>query len=137
MLEALIISALSGVDVRLIVPGEPDHFFMEWILSANIGSLIDYGVKIYRYNNGFIHSKTIVADDKVCSIGTANLDIRSFKLNFEVNAIVYNEKVAKEQRNIFLADESFSILVNKEQYEKRSRWLKIKESLIRLVAPIL
>ena len=137
MLEALIISALSGVDVRLIVPGEPDHFFMEWILSANIGNLINYGVKIYRYNNGFIHSKTIVADDNVCSIGTANLDIRSFKLNFEVNAIIYDNKVAKEQKNIFLADQSFSSLVDKEQYEKRSRWLKIKESLVRLVAPIL
>ena len=50
ILEALIISALSGVDVRLIVPGEPYYFFMEWILSANIGNLINYGVKIYRYN---------------------------------------------------------------------------------------
>ena len=72
----------------------------------------------------------------MCSIGTANLDIRSFKLNFEVNAIIYDNKI-KEQKNIFLADQSFSSLVDKEQYEKRSRWLKIKESLVRLVAPIL
>ena len=74
MLEALRISALSGVDVRIIVPGAPDHFFMEWVLSANIANLIDYGVKIYRYNNGFIHAKTIVSDDIVSSIGTANMD---------------------------------------------------------------
>ena len=137
MMEALKISALSGVDVRIIVPGAPDHFFMEWILSANIGLLIEYGIKIYRYGNGFIHSKTIVADGEVCSIGTANLDIRSFKLNFEVNAFIYNETVAKEQEKIFLDDQLKSKLVTKEEYYKRSRNLKIKESLIRLLAPIL
>ena len=137
MMEALKISALSGVDVRIIVPGAPDHFFMEWILSANIGLLMEYGIKIYRYGNGFIHSKTIVADGEVCSIGTANLDIRSFKLNFEVNAFIYNETVAKEQEKIFLDDQLKSKLVTKEEYYKRSRSLKIKESLIRLLAPIL
>ena len=117
MLEALKISVLSGVDVRIIVPGKP--------------------VKIYRYGNGFIHSKTIVADGQVCSIGTANLDIRSFKLNFEVNAFIYNENVAKEQEAIFLNDQEKSKLVIKEEYDKRSKSLKIKESLIRLLAPIL
>ena len=137
MMEALKISALSGVDVRIIVPGAPDHFFMEWMLSANIGLLIEYGIKIYRYGNGFIHSKTIVADGEVCSIGTANLDIRSFKLNFEVNAFIYNETVAKEQEKIFLDDQLKSKLVTKEEYYKRSRNLKIKESLIRLLSPIL
>ena len=137
MMEALKISALSGVDVRIIVPGAPDHFFMEWILSANIGLLIEYGIKIYRYGNGFIHSKTIVADGEVCSIGTANLDIRSFKLNFEVNAFIYDETISKEQEKIFLDDQLKSKLVIKEEYYKRSRSLRIKESLIRLLAPIL
>ena len=98
---------------------------------------MEYGIKIYRYGNGFIHSKTIVADGEVCSIGTANLDIRSFKLNFEVNAFIYNETVAKEQEKIFLDDQLKSKLVTKEEYYKRSRSLKIKESLIRLLAPIL
>ena len=137
MLEALRISALSGVDVRIIVPGAPDHFFMEWVLSANIANLIDYGVKIYRYNNGFIHAKTIVSDDIVSSIGTANMDNRSFRLNFEVNAFIYDGVVAKQQAKIFLNDQKFSTFVTKESYEKRSRALRIKESLIRLVAPIL
>ena len=137
MLEALRISALSGVDVRIIVPGKPDHFFMEWMLSANTGILMECGIKIYRYQNGFIHSKTIVADGEVCSIGTANLDIRSFKLNFEVNAFIYSEKVAKEQKRLFLNDQDNSKLVTKEEYNNRSRSLKIKESLIRLISPIL
>ncbi len=131
------IHSKTGVDVRIIVPGAPDHFFMEWMLSANIGLLIEYGIKIYRYGNGFIHSKTIVADGEVCSIGTANLDIRSFKLNFEVNAFIYNETIAKEQEKIFLGDQLKSKLVKKEEYYKRSRSLRIKESLIRLLAPIL
>lgn len=137
MLEALKISALSGVDVRIIAPGAPDHFFMEWMLSANIGILLNYGIKIYRYDNGFIHSKTIVADGEVCSIGTANLDIRSFKLNFEVNAFIYDKDFSKEQENIFLNDQKNCKIINKEEYERRSRALRIKESLIRLIAPIL
>ena len=137
ILGALRISALSGVDVRIIVPDKPDHFFMEWVLSANIANLIDYGVKIYRYNNGFIHSKTIVSDDIVSSIGTANMDNRSFRLNFEVNAFIYDGVVAKEQSKIFLNDQKFSTFVTKEAYEKRSRVLRIKESLIKLVSPIL
>lgn len=137
MLEALKIAALSGVDVRIMVPGVPDHFFMEWMLSANVGILLNYGIKIYRYSNGFIHSKTIVADGEVCSIGTANLDIRSFKLNFEVNAFIYNKNFSKEQENIFLNDQKNCREITKEEYERRSRGLKIKESLIRLIAPIL
>jgi cardiolipin synthase len=81
--------------------------------------------------------KTIVADGEVCSIGTANLDIRSFKLNFEVNAFIYDKDFSKEQENIFLNDQNNCKAINKEEYERRSRALRIKESLIRLIAPIL
>ncbi|GAB6168062.1 cardiolipin synthase [Clostridium carnis] len=137
MMEALKIVALSGVDVRLIVPGEPDHFFMEWMLSANIGDLMGFGVKIYRYQKGFIHSKTIVSDGEVCSVGTANLDNRSFRLNFEINAVIYDEEIAKEHEKIFFKDEEDCKLVTREEYENRSRGLKIKEAIIRLIAPIL
>ncbi|MGL5086593.1 MAG: cardiolipin synthase [Clostridium sp.] len=137
MMEALKIAALSGVDVRLIVPGEPDHFFMEWMLSANMGELMKFGVKIYRYQKGFIHSKTIVSDGKVCSIGTSNLDIRSFKLNFEVNAFIYNDKISKQQEEIFFKDQEDCKLVTQEDYDSRTRWLKMKEAVIRLVSPIL
>lgn len=137
MLDALRIAALSGLDVRLIVPGKPDHFFMEWILSANIGELINVGVKIYRYQKGFIHSKTIVSDGEVCSIGTSNLDIRSFKLNFEVNAFIYDDRISKQQEKIFFKDQEDSKLVTQKEYDNRSRWLKIKEAIIRLISPIL
>lgn len=135
--EALKIAALSGVDVRIMVPGSPDHFFMEWILSANMGELMECGVRIYKYQKGFIHSKTIVADGKVASIGTANLDIRSFQLNFEINAIIFDSDYSKEQEKIFADDIKDSKQVIFEEYNARGRSIRIKEALIRLIAPIL
>lgn len=137
MKVALKIAALSGVDVRIMVPGKPDHFFMEWILSANMGELMECGVKFYKYEKGFIHSKTIVSDGEVSSIGTANLDIRSFQLNFEINAIIFDSDFTKEQEKIFIRDIEDSKLVTIEEYNNRGRAIRIKEALIRLVAPIL
>ena len=137
ILESLKISALSGVDVRIIIPGKPDHFFMQWAASSYIGELIDAGIKIYNYQNGFIHAKTIVADSTVMSIGTANLDIRSFKLNFEVNAFIFDDRIAKEGEMQFMKDIKESEEVTKEMYDNRSITIRIKESLIRLVSPIL
>lgn len=137
MIEALKISAFSGVDVRIMVPNKADHFFMAWALSASIDSLIKSGVKFYKYKNGFIHSKTIVSDSSVCSIGTANLDIRSFKLNFEINAIIYDSKVAKNYEEIFLKDQTVCKLLTSEEYENRGHKIKILESISRLISPIL
>ncbi len=137
ILESLKISALSGVDVRIIIPGNPDHFFMQWAASSYIGELLEAGIKIYSYQNGFIHAKTIVADSTVISIGTANMDIRSFKLNFEVNAIIYDDRVATEAETQFMEDIKESKEITKEVYSNRSLTLRIKESLVRLVSPIL
>ena len=137
ILEALKISALSGVDVRIIIPGKPDHFFMQWVASSYIGELLEAGIKIYKYENGFIHAKTIVVDSTVISIGTANLDIRSFKLNFEVNAFIFDDRIAKDGETQFMKDIEESEEVIKEVYDNRSISIRIKESLIRLVSPIL
>jgi cardiolipin synthase len=137
ILEALKISALSGVDVRIVIPGKPDHFFMKWAASSYIGELLQAGIKIYKYQNGFIHAKTIVVDSAVISIGTANLDIRSFKLNFEVNAFIFDDRIAKDGETQFMKDIQESEEVTKEIYDNRSINIRIKESLIRLVSPIL
>ena len=137
VLEALRISALSGVDVRIIIPGKADHFFMKWAASSYIGELLDAGVRVYSYNNGFIHAKTIVSDSGVMSIGTANMDIRSFKLNFEVNAFIYDDRIALDGEEQFRKDMAFSEGITKETYNNRSLLLRIEESLIRLVSPIL
>ncbi|MEG0370769.1 MAG: phospholipase D-like domain-containing protein, partial [Clostridium sp.] len=137
MTEALKISALSGVDVRIMVPDKPDHFFMKWALSANIGNLIHSGVKFYRYERGFIHSKTIVADSLVTSVGTANMDIRSFKLNFEVNAVMYDSLIAEEHENIFIRDQEDCRYLTLDEYYDKTKMFKICESLTRLLSPIL
>ena len=137
ILESLKISALSGVDVRIIIPGHPDHFFMPWAASSYIGELLEAGIKVYSYQNGFIHAKTIVADSAVMSIGTANLDIRSFKLNFEVNAFIFDDRIAKDGEAQFMKDIEESKEITKEIYDNRSISIRIKESLIRLVSPIL
>lgn len=137
MLEALKLSALSGVDVRIIIPGNPDHIFMKWAASSYIGELLDIGVKVYSYKNGFIHAKSIVVDGQVSSIGTANMDIRSFKLNFEVNAFIFDNRIAKNLEEQFYRDIEFSRIITKEGHHNRSRRMRIKESLIRLFAPIL
>ena len=137
ILESLKISALSGVDVRIIIPGKPDHFYMQWAASSYIGELLEAGIKIYNYQNGFIHAKTIVADSTVMSIGTANLDIRSFKLNFEVNAFIFDDRIAKDGEEQFMKDIKNSEEITKEIYDNRSISIRIKESLIRLVSPIL
>lgn len=137
ILESLKISALSGVDVRIIIPGKPDHLFMKWAASSYVGELLEAGIKVYSYQNGFIHAKTIVVDSTVMSIGTANMDIRSFKLNFEVNAFIFDDRIAKDGEVQFMKDIKDSEEITKEIYDSRSLSLKIKESLIRLVSPIL
>ena len=103
----------------------------------NIEELIECGISIYKYNKGFIHSKTIIADGKVSSIGTANLDIRSFQLNFEINAIIFDNEFTKKQEEIFNKDIKDSSLITIEEYNNRGRIIRIKEALIRLIAPIL
>lgn len=137
MLEALKLSALSGVDVRLIIPGKPDHVFMKWAASAYIGDLLNAGAKVYLYQNGFIHAKTIVADGKVCTVGTANMDMRSYCLNFEVNAFIYDDRIAKNLETQFFKDIEDCKVMTKEEYDKRSVSLRIRESIIRLISPIL
>ncbi|MCI6188438.1 MAG: cardiolipin synthase [Clostridium sp.] len=137
MLEALKLSALSGVDVRLIIPGKPDHVFMKWAASAYIGDLLNAGAKVYLYQNGFIHAKTIVADGKVCTVGTANMDMRSYCLNFEVNAFIYDDRVANNLETQFFKDIEDCKVMTKEEYDKRNISLRIRESIIRLISPIL
>ena len=128
---------MSGVDVRIIIPGNADHFFMKWAASSYIGELLEAGVRVYSYKNGFIHAKTIVSDSGVMSIGTANMDIRSFKLNFEVNAFIYDDRIAVDAEEQFRKDMELSDEITKEIYNNRKLLLKIEESLIRLVSPIL
>lgn len=137
MIMALKLAASSGVDVRIMVPDEADHFFMAYALSASIDTLIKSGVKFYRYKKGFIHAKTISADSSVCSIGTANLDIRSFKLNFEINALIYDNEMVKYNEDIFIKDMEDCRFLSIEEHNKRGIKTRILESLLKLIFPLL
>lgn len=137
LLDALRIASLSGIDVKLMIPNKPDHFFVYWATTFHAGELLKAGVKVYIYDNGFIHAKMIVVDEEVASIGTANIDVRSFKLNFEVNAFIYNEEIAGALAKIFYKDVEVSKELTIELYEKRPKRIRIKESLSRLLSPIL
>ncbi|KGM95295.1 phospholipase D [Clostridium novyi A str. 4552] len=135
--EALKIASLSGVDVKIMIPSKPDHMFVYWASFSYLGELLKSGAQGYCYKKGFIHSKTLVVDGKVCSVGTANMDVRSFKLNFEVNAFIYDSNVSSEFEDIFKNDARDSIKLTQDSYENRSVIIKFKESISRLLSPVL
>jgi len=137
ILEALKIAALSGIEVCLIIPGKPDHFFVHWASLSYVGELLEAGVRCYTYNRGFIHSKLIVTDGLVSTVGTANLDIRSFDLNFEVNAFIYDEEVSQKFENTFIKDLNDCTEITMENYLGRSASVRIKEAFCRLLSPLL
>jgi cardiolipin synthase len=137
LLEALKLAALSGVDVRIIIPRKIDHIFIHWASLSYIGELLEAGAKPYYYDNGFLHSKMIVIDRLVSSVGTANFDIRSFQLNFEVNAFIYDEKIGQELHETFLRDLEECTEISIDCYSKRSILVRVRESFSRLLSPIL
>lgn len=137
ILEALRVASLSGVDVRIIIPGNPDHFFVYWASMSYLGELLEAGVRCYQYEKGFIHSKAVMVDGKISSVGTANMDIRSFDLNFEVNAFIYDEETTKQLESDFMQDLDDCIEITMEWYVNRKWWFKLKESIARLLSPML
>ncbi|MGD7046563.1 cardiolipin synthase [Jeotgalibacillus proteolyticus] len=137
LLDALRIAALSGVDVRIMIPNKPDHMFVYWATYSYVGELMKAGARIYIYENGFIHAKTLVTDNEAASVGTANIDLRSFRLNFEVNAFVYHQETVTTLCQIFMEDMELSTELTPELYKKRSNYIKFKESISRLLSPIL
>ena len=137
IITALKTSALGGIDVRIIVPGLSDAITAKWGTNSYIEELLEAGVKIYFYKAGFIHSKVIVVDGTFSSVGTANLDFRSLETNFEVNAMVYDEEIAGILTKQFLEDQDKSDGVVLEDWIKRPRINKIKESFARILSPML
>ncbi|MGL5378743.1 cardiolipin synthase [Clostridium sp.] len=136
--DSLKLASASGVDVRIMLPGKGDHPFVYWANLVYAGEILNYGVKIYHYDkNAFLHAKTVVIDDEVCSIGTANMDTRSFELNFEVNALIYSEEISMKQRSEFEKDILNSKELTIEEYNKRSKGVKFKEAFSRLFSGVL
>ena len=135
-LTALKIAAMSGVDVRIMIPQKADHRFITWASSSYLGELLKSGVRCYLYITGFLHAKTIVVDNKIASVGTANIDIRSFKLNFEINAFIYDSRISSLLKNSFVKDIDNCLELTWETYSNRPMRLRLMESLIRLLSPL-
>lgn len=136
LMLALKTAALSGIDVRILIPEKPDHFFVYWATQANLEELLKSGVAVYRYQKGFMHSKLIVVDGQCATVGTANFDIRSLEINFEANAFLYDVEQVKKLEDQFIADLLVSKKINYHQFLKRPFKRKFLESLGRFVSPL-
>lgn len=134
---ALKTAARSGVDVRVILPYESDSWAAQYASDSYIEQSLESGIRIFRYCKGFVHAKTMLMDDRLSTIGTANLDYRSFALNFEITALIYNENINNQMADIFENDLKECEEVELERWKERGIRRKLKESFSRLWAPLL
>lgn len=134
-LEAIQIAALSGVNVKLMLPSTPDKRLVYRASTSYIKDILNCGGKVYLYP-GFLHSKMLVIDGEVASIGTANMDIRSFALDFEINAFIYSTGFSSKCANIFKEDLDISEEITAEKYNSRSFFVKFEEGIMRLFSPL-
>jgi cardiolipin synthase len=137
VIAALQLAGLRGVDVRILIPDEPDHLLVYLAAFSYFDEAGTTGVKLYRYTEGFLHQKAMLVDHHVSAVGTANFDNRSFRLNFEITAFVADEEFAAEVEQMFLDDFAASREMLSGDYADRSFWFKLAVRLARLTAPVL
>ncbi|RKN82217.1 cardiolipin synthase [Paenibacillus ginsengarvi] len=133
---ALKTAAVSGVDVRIILPGVPDARIVHWASLSYVQELMQAGVRFYQYQKGFVHAKTLIIDRMLATVGTANMDMRSFFSNFEVMAVLYDKSTIIRLEHDFKADLQNSKEIRQNEFENRSRWQRMKESVGRMLAPL-
>lgn len=137
VIDALRIAAHSGVDVRIMIPSMPDHAFVYRATQYYARALANEGVTIYSYQVGFLHAKTMTIDGKIAAVGSANLDFRSFQLNFEINAFLYDRQLVDELEQIFINDVRDSRVITPEMFDAQPLGLRFKQTFSRLLSPIL
>jgi len=137
LLMALKTAAMSGVHIQILVPGKPDHLIVWWGGRSYYRELMEAGIKIYEYQNGFLHSKVLIVDDEVLSIGTANMDLRSFNHNFEVTAMIYHPATVAKALVHFEADLIKSREVEMHKILHKNILARTMESVCRLFSPVL
>ena len=130
--DALSLAAANGVDVRVIIPDKPDHPFVFWCNIYSAYAVMGNGVKVYMYNRGFVHSKTMVVDGEYCSVGSANFDDRSLVYNFETNAVILSKEVGKQMDEAFMEDLEYCTEYTKEDYENINGYQNLKVAFSRL-----
>lgn len=137
LMDALIIAAQSGIDVKILVPGISDSKMVNAAANSFYSVLLECGAKIYQYHKGFVHAKTIVIDDDLAIVGSANMDYRSFDLNFEVNAMVYSKNIAEQLTAAFEEDLLVSTQIDKQTWLNRPKYVHLWEKTVRLLSPFL
>lgn len=136
ILTALKTASLSGVDVRIVLPGKSDSTVVYWSSMSYVSELLDAGIKVYLFQNGFNHSKILMIDSNFASVGSANMDIRSFEDNFEVLAMIYDQELTLSLEKQFLRDIRKSKQINALKWRQRSNVQNFKESLARIFSPL-
>ena len=137
LLKALQGAALSGVDVRVMIPEQTDSILLGYGSRSYIDDCLKAGIKLYLFTPGMLHAKTMIIDDDFVTTGSVNFDFRSFENNFECNLLIYSEAVNKEMRDIFFRDLSGCRKLTLTEWRSRPRRSRIIEALVRLFAPIL
>ncbi|EPR73597.1 Cardiolipin synthetase [Winogradskyella psychrotolerans RS-3] len=137
IVTALQVLARSNKEVKIIVPKKSDSWIAEYATNSYLEMLLEAGVEVYRYTKGFIHAKTMVVDGVFCTVGTTNMDYRSFNINFEVNALIYNKKISSELTEFFNDDLKHCEKLELNSWKNRSKRTKLIEAVARLMAPIL
>lgn len=135
--NALITAALRGVEIWLLIPKKGDSAMASWAAQSYLEEFLEAGGRVFWYTEGFLHSKLMVIDHKIASIGSANIDYRSLELNYELNAFVYNTPVATRIEQVIKQDIAIGTELTSEEWKQRSRWQRFRESFFRLWAPML
>ena len=131
-------AALSGVDVRVMIPYRGDKGILPpWASRSYIKEALNAGIRIYLYKKGYMHAKTMTIDDSLVTIGSTNIDFRGFEQDFEINAFMYDGRLAVQQREIFLEDQKDAELIDPLEWDKRPLTDKAKESVARVFSPVL
>ena len=136
VVQALILASMRGVDVRILLPSKPDHLLVYLSSFSYLEELESSGVCVYRYSPGFLHQKVALVDDEIACVGTANLDNRSFRLNFELSVLVHDASFAADVREMLERDFAASKKLDLSQLEERPLWFRSAVKLARLAAPI-
>ena len=137
LMDALTSAALSGIDVQIMLTGVPDKKLPYWTAFTYFEELLEAGAKIFHYDKCFLHSKTIVVDSEICSVGTANFDIRSFDINYELMVVLYDRKLTMKLEKDFRNDLRECSEMTQEKYEKIDTICRFRNSAARLSSPLL
>ena len=137
LVSQLKMAALSGVKIKIMITGVPDKKMPYWIAETYFAELIEAGIEIFRYKAGFLHSKNIIVDEKISTMGTCNFDMRSFEINYEVNSVFYSAEISKDLKTQFLKDLEVCERFDEARLKKVTFRKRLRNSVFKLISPIM